>query len=83
MAQPRQDTRSTRPKPAAEVSLPNITIQLPAKRSKELFVIIEPISKLYTGNMGCFPVRSRSVNHYIMLAYHADSNVILVNAFES
>ena len=33
--------------------------------------------------MGRFPVRSCSYNHYIMLAYHADCNVILVEAFKS
>ena len=31
--------------------------------------------------MGRFPVQSRSGNNSIMLAYHADTNVILVEAF--
>jgi hypothetical protein len=83
MTQSRQGTRSTKSKPAAEVPLPDISSQLPAERSNELFVVVEPISKLYTDDMGRFPVRSRSGNHYIMLAYHADCNVILVEAFES
>ena len=83
MAQSRQGTRSTKPKPAAEVPLPDISRQLPAERSNKLFVVIEPTSKLYTDDMDRFPVRSRSGNHYIMLAYHADCNVILVKAFES
>ena len=42
-----------------------------------------PISKLYTDNMGRFPVRSRSGNYFIMLAYHVDSNVILADPFQS
>ena len=45
MAQSRQSTRSTKLKPAAEVPLPNITSQLPAERSKELFVVIDPLQQ--------------------------------------
>ena len=33
--------------------------------------------------MGRFPVRSRSGNNYIMLAYHVDTNTILVEPFQS
>ena len=33
--------------------------------------------------MGRFPVRSSSGNHYIMLAYHVDTNTILVEPFQS
>ena len=46
-------------------------------------MFIEPISKLYIDDMGRFPVQSRSINHYIMLAYHVDSNTILVEPFQS
>ena len=38
--------------------------------------------KLYTDYTGIFPVRSRSVNQYVMLAYHY-SNVILVAHFKT
>ena len=63
--------------------LPDITSQLPAATSKELYVFTDPISKLYTDDMGRFPVRSRSGNHYVMLAYHFDTNTILVEPFQS
>ena len=33
--------------------------------------------------MGRFPVRSHSGNNFIMLAYHVDTNVILVEQFSS
>eukprot|EP00804_Cyclotella_cryptica_P019536 CCRYP_014299-RB/>CCRYP_014299-RB protein AED:0.40 eAED:0.40 QI:0/-1/0/1/-1/0/1/0/203 len=33
--------------------------------------------------MGRFPVRSRSGNQYLMLAYHCDTNAILVEPFQS
>ena len=52
MAQSRQGTRSTKPKPAAKVPLPNITSQLTTERSNEPFVVVKPISKLYTDDIG-------------------------------
>ena len=55
----------------------------PKTKTKELYVRIDPISKLYTDNMGHLPVRSRSGNYFIMLAYHIESNVILVKQFQS
>jgi hypothetical protein len=55
----------------------------PVSPSKELHVWTEPISKLYTDDMGCFSVCSCSGNQYIMLAYHCDSNAILVEPFQS
>ena len=51
--------------------------------SQELFIRTEPISKLYTDNMGRFPIHSRRGNNFIMLAYHVDTNVILVEPFAS
>ena len=44
---------------------------------------MEPIEKLYTDDTGRFPIRSRSGNQYIMIAYHCDSNTILQAAFKS
>ena len=52
-------------------------------KSKEIFIRTEPISKLYTDDMGRFPIRSRRGNNFIMLAYHVDTNVILVEPFAS
>ena len=52
-------------------------------KSQELFIRTEPISKLYTDNMGRFPIHSRRGNNFIMLAYHVDTNVILVELFAS
>ena len=53
----------------------------PMTKSKELYLTMEPISKLYTDYMGKLPVRSRSVNKFIMISYHVDTNVILVEPF--
>ena len=78
----RQGARSTNTKPATENGLPDITNQIPTAKSKEPYVYTDPISKLYMDNMGCLPVRSCSGNHYIMLAYHVDTNNILVEPFQ-
>ena len=40
-------------------------------------------NKLYTDDTGRFPVRARSGNQYVMVAYHTASNVILVQPFVS
>ena len=83
MTNTRQGTLSTKSKPATDDALPNTNNQLPPENSKELYVYIDPINKLYTDNMGCYHVRSRSSNHYIMLVYHVDTNTILVKPFQS
>ena len=41
------------------------------------------ISKLYTDDTGRFPVRARSGNQYVMIAYHCDLNIILACPFSS
>ena len=42
-----------------------------------------PISKLYTDDIGCFPIHARSGNQYIIIAYHCDANLILDEPFSS
>ena len=42
-----------------------------------------PISKFYTDNTGRLPIHARSGNHYIVVAYHYDANLILANPFAS
>ena len=46
-------------------------------KSKEIYITTEPISKLYTDDIGRLPVRSRSGNNFLVLPYHVDTNVIL------
>ena len=50
-------------------------------KSQEIFIRTETISKLYSEDMGRFPIRSRRGNNFIMHAYHVDTNVILVEPF--
>ena len=45
--------------------------------TKELHIWDEPISELYMDYCCRFPIRSRSVNEYILIAYHYDFNTIL------
>ena len=75
-----QGMRSTKTK---EAPLPNITSQLPAVESNNIHIKINPFRKLYTDDMGRFPVRSCRFNHYIMLAYHVNTNAILIKPFQS
>ena len=41
-------------------------------KTKERHIWDQPISKLYTDDCGRLPIRSRSGNEYIMIAYHCD-----------
>ena len=61
ITQSRQGTRSTKPKPDP-VPRPPMT------KSKELYITTEPISKLYTDDMGRFLVCSRSGNNLLVLS---------------
>ena len=53
----------------------------PPIKTKGLHIWDQTISKLYTDDCGRFPIRSRSGNDYIMIAYHCDSNTILQAPF--
>eukprot|EP00804_Cyclotella_cryptica_P000018 CCRYP_013701-RA/>CCRYP_013701-RA protein AED:0.35 eAED:0.46 QI:0/0/0/1/1/1/2/0/422 len=82
LTQVRQGIRSTKPKPP-KTTAPMIPSLIPPAASKELHLWDEPISKLFTDDMGRFPVQSCSGNQYLMLAYHCDPNAILVEPFQS
>jgi hypothetical protein len=43
----------------------------------------QPLSKLFTDDTGRFPGRARSGNQYAMIAFHANGNLILWQAFKS
>ena len=49
----------------------------PQQKNQELHIWDHPISKLQTGYCSRFPIRSRSGNEYIMIAYNCDPNTIL------
>ena len=51
------------------------------QKTKEIHIWDQPIRKLYTDDCGRFPIRSRSGNEYIMIAYHCDSNTIIQAPF--
>ena len=53
----------------------------PPHKTQELHIRDQPISKLYTDGCGRSPIRFRSGNEYIMIAYHCDSNTILQSPF--
>ena len=53
----------------------------PQKKTQELHIWDQPVSKLYTDDCRIFPIRSISGNEYIMIAYHCDPNTILQPPF--
>jgi hypothetical protein len=82
LAQQCQNVRLTKAKPTLPESLAVLTppVDMP---SNQVFAIKIPLSKLFTNNTGCFPVRARYSNQYIMIAFHANGNLILQQAFKS
>ncbi len=80
LAQQRQNIHSTKPKVTIASPPPVAVHEIP---SNEVFIQVVPISKLYTDNTGRFPVKARSGNQYIMIAYHANGNLILQQAFKT
>ncbi len=82
LSQQCQNVRSTKPKPAASMPAP-ASPQPSESPSSEVYITVYPISKLYTDDTGRFPVKARSGNQYVMIAYHADGNIILQQAFKN
>jgi hypothetical protein len=62
---------------------PSQILLRPYSPSNQIFIKVHPISRLYTDNTGCFPVKARSGNQYEIIAYHANGNLILQQAFKS
>ena len=85
MVQARQGIRSTKSRPNITKYKQHEATSLPIDTtpSQELHIKVEHIRKLYMNNNGRFPVRSQSGNKYTMIAYHCDSNAIIVAPFNS
>jgi len=82
LAQQRQNVRSTKPKQPPPVPL--VVLPPPAPTAlNQIFVMTQPLSKLFTDDTGRFPVRARSGNQYVIIAFHADGNLILQQAFKT
>ena len=82
LTQAKQGIRSTKTGPPSLHIPPNNGNKHP-KSIKELHIWVKPISTLYTDDTGRFPVRSRSGNQYLMVAYHCDTNAILIDPFQT
>jgi hypothetical protein len=75
LAQQRQNVRSTKPK--QPMLMPLVFPPPPvATPSNQVFVKTQPLSKLFTDDTGRFPVRACSGNQYVMIAFHANGNLI-------
>ena len=82
LTQSKQGIRSTKTGPPTLPTPPTSGNKHP-ESNKELHLWVKPISTLYTGDTGCFPVRSRSGNQYVMVAYHCDKNAILIEPLQT
>jgi hypothetical protein len=82
LAQQRQNIQSTKAKPTSPPPLAVLPPPIEAP-SNQVFVVTKPLSKLFTNDTGRFPVRARSGNQYVMIAFHANDNLILQQAFKS
>jgi hypothetical protein len=77
-----QKVRQTKPKPNLLVPLAVLSPPI-AMPSNQVFIITKPLSKLFTNGTGRFPVRACSDNQYVMMAFYANGNFILQQAFKS
>jgi hypothetical protein len=85
LAQQCRNVHSTKPCPSALNStplLPAIAPKQPELMANKVHIRVVPISKLYTDDTGRFPVKARSGNQYVMIAYYANGNLILQQAFK-
>jgi hypothetical protein len=79
MAQPRQHTRSTQQRAHRTMTPPNTVPTTHTANSVELVEL--PLNRIFTDNTGRFQPCSRSGNQYLMVAFHAKSNAILIQPF--
>ncbi len=82
LAQQQQNARSTKHKQPTSLQIvcPPPPVATPYN---QVFVMTQPLSKLFTDDTGRFPVRAHSGNQYVIIAFHADGNLILQQAFKS
>jgi hypothetical protein len=80
LAQQCQNVCLTKPRPPAlnpTSLLLAIAPKEPELRSNKVHIRVVPISKLYTGDTGRFPIKAWSGNQYVMIAYHTNGNLVL------
>jgi hypothetical protein len=82
LAQQCRNVRSTKPNQPT----PSLLVCPPspvATPSNQVFVMTQPLSKLFTDDTGRLPARDRSGNQNIIIAFHVDGNLILQQAFKT
>ncbi len=87
LAQQHQNVRSTKPKwptPLSPTALPTAAPSPEGMPSNQVFIKVYPLSRLYD-NTGRFLIRACLGNQDIMIliAFHADGNLILQQVFKS
>jgi hypothetical protein len=75
LAQQHQNVRSTKPKSTLLVLL--VVLPPPiATPSNQVFVVTQPLSKLFTNHTGRFPIRACSGSQFVMIVFHTNGNLI-------
>jgi hypothetical protein len=82
LAQQRQNVRLTKAKLTSPLPLAVLPPPIEAPPN-QVFVVTKPLSKLFTNNTGRFPIQACSGNQYVVIAFHANGNLILQQAFKS
>ncbi len=86
LAQQCQNVRLTKPKQPIPASPPVLPTAAPSPAdlpSNQVFIKVYPLSRLHTDDTGRFPIRALLGNQYIMIAFHANGNLIPQQAFKS
>ena len=85
LTQSQQGVRSTKADKYNLPTPPAATIEEHPKSTptRELHIWVKTISTLYTDDTGRFPIRSRISNQYLMVAYHCDTNTIIIEPFHT
>jgi hypothetical protein len=86
LTQQHQNVRSTKPKHPTPLSPTTLPTAAPSPKDmpfNHVFIKVYPLSRPYTDNRGHLPIRACLGNQYIMIAFHADDNLILQQAFKS
>jgi hypothetical protein len=86
LAQQRQNVSLTKPKLPTPLAPPAPPTTAPSPAdvpSNQVFIMVYPLSRLYIDDTGRFPVRACLGNQYIMIAIHANGNLILQQVFKS
>jgi hypothetical protein len=81
MTQVAKGIRSTKPQQPKQHIAPLLPSEQPLPN--ELHIYTRAMDRIFTNDIGQFPIKSQSGNSYIMLAHHVGANAIIIEPFKS